>query len=161
MFRRISKYVREFLGISCSERDRINPESVLASQQEKLLEQLSHYNRSLAASARLCDVLKEQIKGIEERERSLRAALDSQIQNGGPEDAAHELALRWQSLRDESAGLGEQLQQAEATCGQITLARDTAIQTAQKKMEELRGMLSEQQLRKAITEAIDRARIPQ
>jgi hypothetical protein len=161
MFRRVGQYVCEFLGLSPSGREPNGPELVLAQLQEELRAQLAHYNQSLAASARFCEVLKEQIKGLGQREGALRAALEAHVRKGSSEREAGQLALNLDSLSEELSGLREQLKEAAATCEHINGARDDAIATARKKLEALRGTLSEQQLRQAITDAIAGARAPQ
>lgn len=147
MFRRLGKFIREFLGFAPASSEPANPEKVLEMYQEIFRKKMARYNQSLAASAGLCDLLKQQISEIESEARSLATDLDPQTPTKNPE-----FAQRKQSVLSELAGLREQLNRAEASCVEITQARDAVIQTARQQFSELKDCLSESRLQQALAE---------
>jgi len=147
--KRLKKAVRNFFGFETPEAD---PESVLEAGRQKLAGEMARYNQSLAASISLCEVLRGQIRTLESREETFRSALDQQLRSGADEETGGETALRWENIRRELAALRPQLEEAEATCKQITAAREAALDTARKQLEELKGTLDAARIHQALTE---------
>jgi len=137
MFERIFKFLARFLELGSNESPSANQESAIAKEKERLEAKLEEYNRTLAASAALCELLRGQIQEAEHRERACLAALEREALSGASEAAGGELALRLQTTQDDLADLREKLKHAQATCDEIASLRDDAIHAGQKRFDEL------------------------
>ena len=147
--KRIKKVIRSFFGFETSE---TSPETVLEAGRQKLAGEMARYNQSLAASISLCEVLKGQIRKLAAKEEAFQSALDQHLRSGTDEEAAGEAALRLENVRRELAGLRPQLEEAEATCKQISAAREAALETARKRLDDLKGTLDAAQIHQALSE---------
>lgn len=151
MFLRFGNFIRKFLGLASAASEPANPEKVLEMYQEIFRKKMAHYNQSLAASAGLCELLKQQISEIECETCSSSTASDTQTPINNPE-LPGEFVRRRQAALNELADLQEQLNRAEASCVEIAQARDAAIQAARQQFSELKDCLSESRLQQALAE---------
>lgn len=146
---RIKQAIRRFFGFEAAE---TSPETVLEAGRQKLAAEMARYNQSLAASISLCEMLKGQIRTLESRHETFRGALDQHVRSDADEETGGETALRLESISRELAALRPQLEEAEATCRQITAGREAALETARKQLDDLKGTLDTAQVHQALKE---------
>ncbi len=144
--------LQRFLSLESPAAEEPKAEAVLEQQKQALRDQLSHFNQSLAASAAFCELLKEQMRELEHRQSTFKAALDVRARSGDCDEAAGEFAAKWHSVSEELEGLRDQLATAEGARTEVIHAREDAIEAARRKLAEFRGALSEHEIRRALAE---------
>jgi len=149
---RFKKIICSFFGLETSETP---PETVIETGRQKLAGELARYNQSLAASISLREVLKGQIRTLESREAAFQSALELHLRSGSDEESGGETALRLESVRRELGELRPQLEEVETTSKNITAAREAALETARKQLEDLKGSVDAAQIHQALKE-VDR-----
>src|SRR5688500_16362251 len=156
MFRRLANLFRGFLGLFVSGVERRNPEALLEVERENLRAQIAQYNQGLAAHAGLAERLISQVKRGERDEQDLRARVTANLRAGNKE-LAGQLALQLQQVQRELAANREQAQQADETYKNLVRARDTSINAARQKIEQLRFSLSDLKVKQATAELSEMA----
>ncbi len=156
MFGRIANLFRGFLGLFVSGLEKRNPEALLEVERENLRSQIAQYNQGLAAHAGLAERLITQVKRGERDEQELRARVTANLRAGN-KDLAGQLALQLQTVSRELETNREQARQADETYKNLVRARDTAINAARQKIEQLRFSLSDLKVKKATAELTEMA----
>ena len=156
MFRRIANLFRGFLGLFVSGMEKRNPEALLEVERENLRAQIAQYNQGLAAHAGLAERLMTQVKRGERDEQELRARVTANLRAGNKE-LAGQLALQLQQVSRELETNREQAKQADETYKNLLRARDTAINAARQKIEQLKFSLSDLKVKKATAELTEMA----
>jgi phage shock protein A len=156
MFRRIANLFRGFLGLFVSGMEKRNPEALLEVERENLRKQIAEYNQGLAAHAGLAERLITQVKRGERDEQELRARVTANLRAGN-KDLAGQLALQLQQVQRELATNREQAAQADETYKNLVRARDTAINAARQKIEQLKFSLSDLKVKQATAELSEMA----
>src|SRR5215213_8254385 len=156
MFRRIANLFRGFIGLFVSGMEKRNPEALLEVEKENLRAQIAQYNQGLAAHAGLAERLITQVKRGEREEQELRARVTANLRAGNKE-LAGQLALQLQSVSRELETNREQAKQADETYRNLVRARDTSINAARQKIEQLRFSLSDLKVKKATAELTEMA----
>jgi hypothetical protein len=140
-FRRLSRRLLSFIGFDVEAAEVSDPDALVGAERDKLREQIDQFNQTLAASAQLCAVLRGQLQKLKVEESTARSGLRSMATPAKP-DPAGSLEMRLRSISLDSAEVERQLKEAEATFGEITLARDTAIAKARQKLGEMTELAS-------------------
>ena len=156
MFGRIANLFRGFLSLFVSGMEKRNPEALLEVERENLRRQIGEYNQGLAAHAGLAERLMTQVKRGEREEQELRARVTANLRAGN-KDLAGQLALQLQTVTRELETNREQAKQADETYKNLVRARDTAINAARQKIEQLRFSLSDLKVKKATAELTEMA----
>ena len=156
MFGRIANLFRGFLSLFISGMEKRNPEALLEVERENLRKQIAEYNQGLAAHAGLAERLMTQVKRGEREEQELRARVTANLRAGN-KDLAGQLALQLQTVTRELETNREQAKQADETYKNLVRARDTAINAARQKIEQLRFSLSDLKVKKATAELTEMA----
>jgi phage shock protein A len=156
MFGRIANLFRGFLSLFVSGMEKRNPEALLEVERENLRKQIAEYNQGLAAHAGLAERLMSQVKRGERDEQELRARVTANLRAGN-KDLAGQLALQLQQVSRELETNREQAKQADETYKNLIRARDTAINAARQKIEQLRFSLSDLKVKKATAELTEMA----
>jgi phage shock protein A len=151
MFNRIANLFRGFLSLFVSSIERRNPEALLELERENLREQIASFNQGLATHAGMCERLMGQVRKLESEQKELRAKTAAHLRAGN-KSAAGQYALRLQSVDGQLEENRKQLEQAEATYKNLVKARDVAVQTAQAKIESLRGAINDMRMKQAMAE---------
>jgi phage shock protein A len=156
MFSRIANLFRGFLSLFVSGMEKRNPEALLEVEKENLRNQIAQYNQGLAAHAGLAERLMTQVKRGEREEQELRARVTANLRAGN-KDLAGQLALQLQTVTRELETNREQAKQADETYKNLVRARDTSINAARQKIEQLRFSLSDLKVKKATAELTEMA----
>ncbi len=151
MFQRIKNLIRGFFGLFIGGIEKSNPEALLEVEKENLREQIGKYNKGLASHAALCERLMTQIKRQEGEEAKLRAKIQAHLKAGNKGPAA-EYALRYQEVQRDLADNRSQLDEAEKTYKDLTVARDVSIRQARAKIESLKQSISDMKIKQATAE---------
>ncbi|RYD20863.1 MAG: hypothetical protein EOP88_13470 [Verrucomicrobiaceae bacterium] len=151
MFRRLSNIFRGFLGLFVSGLEKRNPEALLELEKENLRVQIGQFNKGLVAHAALCQKLMDQVKGQEAEEQDLKAKAAANLRAGN-QRLAGEVALELQRVRKDLADNRAQLGDAEKTYQELVSSRETAIRSANAKIESLRKDLDNLKMNKALAE---------
>ena len=151
MFKRIGNLIRGFFGLFVSGLEKQNPEALLEVEKENLRKQISEYNKGLAAHAALCEKLMSQVSREEKEIRELTAKASAHLKAGNRK-LAGEYALRLQQVKSGHVSNVEQLTDAEKTYEELKRSRDTAVKSAQDKIESLKRDISATQIAKATAE---------
>ncbi len=156
MLKRISNLFRGFFGLFISNIESKNPEALLEVETENLRKQVAQYNQGLASHAGLCERLMSQIRKLETDQQDLRAKTSANLKAGNNQ-AAGQYALRLQTVDRELTENRKQVEQAEATYRDLVKARDTAVQTAKQKIENLRATIGDLKMKRAQAELTEMA----
>jgi phage shock protein A len=156
MFTRIMNLFKGFLGLFISGVERRNPEALLEVEKEHLRAQVAQFNQGLASHAGMCERLMVQTKKLEGEEQELRAKTAANLRAGNKE-VAGQYALRLQTVTRELGENREQLKQAEETYKNLVKARDTAISSAQAKIQALKNSIDDLKVKKAMGELSEMA----
>jgi len=156
IFSRIANLFRGFFSLFVSGVERRNPEALLEVEKENLRRQIAEYNQGLAAHAGLAERLMSQVKRGEQDEQELRARVTANLRAGNRELAA-QLALQLQQVSRELETNRGQAKQADETYKNLIRARDTAVNAARQKIEQLRFSLSDLKVKKATAELTEMA----
>jgi|JI10StandDraft_1071094.scaffolds.fasta_scaffold89073_2 phage shock protein A len=151
MFRRIGNLFRGFLSLFVSGLERKNPEALLEVEKENLRKQIGKYNEGLAAHAGLCEKLIAQVRRLERDHDELRAKITANLKAGNQE-LAGQMAMRFQSVKQELADNRSQLEDAEKTYKELISVRDTSIKEARKRIDEITRGLNEVKIKQATAE---------
>ncbi|MEM6278345.1 MAG: PspA/IM30 family protein [Verrucomicrobiota bacterium] len=151
MFKRLGNLVRGFFGLFISGLEKKNPEALLEVEKENLRKQISEYNQGLAAHAGLCERLISQVERETKEIRELTAKAAANLKAGNRK-LAGEYALKLQQLKEDHAGVVEQLEDAEKTYEELKRARDVAVTAAKDKIESLKRDIDETRIAKATAE---------
>ena len=151
MFKRIGNLIRGFFGLFVSGLEKQNPEALLEVEKEHLRKQISEYNKGLAAHAALCEKLMSQVAREDKEIRELTAKASAHLKAGNRK-LAGEYALRLQQVKSDHTSNVEQLTDAEKTYEELKRSRDTAVKSAQDKIESLKRDISATQIAKATAE---------
>lgn len=151
MFRRLANLIRGFFGLFVSGLEKQNPEALLEVEKENLRQQISEYNKGLAAHAAMCERLMSQVSREEKEIRELTAKTSAHLKAGNRK-LAGEYALRLQKIKEDHTGNVEQLKEAEKTYEELKRARDVAVTAARDKIESLKRDISETKIAKATAE---------
>lgn len=156
MFSRIANLFRGFLSLFVSGMEKRNPEALLEVEKENLRGQIAQYNQGLAAHAGLAERLITQVKRGERDEQELRARVTANLRAGNKE-LAGQLALQLQQVTRELETNREQAKGADETYKNLIRARDTSINAARQKIEQLKFSLSDLKVKKATAELTEMA----
>jgi phage shock protein A len=156
MFRRLMNLIRGFFGMFVSGMERRNPEALLEVEKENLRRQIGQFNQGLASHAALCERLMVQTKKLESEEQELKAKTSANLRAGNRE-VAGQYALRLQTVSRELGENRTQMQQAEETYKNLVKARDTAISSAQAKIEALKNSINDLKVKRAMSELSEMA----
>jgi len=151
MFRRLSNLIRGFFGLFISGLEKKNPEALLEVEKERLREQISKYNKGLAAHAALCERIMTQVKKLEKLSGDLRAKAAANLKVGNKRAAA-QFALRLKTIEGELDENNIQLKGAEDTYTELLNARDVSIKAARAQIEDLRRDIDDMKVQKAMAE---------
>jgi phage shock protein A len=156
MFKRMSNLVRGFFGLFISGMERQNPEALLEVEKENLRKQIANYNQGLASHAALCERLMTQVKGLEQREKELRAKTSAHLKAGNREAAA-QFALDLQSVSSQLVEVRVQLEQGEKTYKDLEKARNVSVEAARDKIDKLKYQIGDMKVQKATAEMMEMA----
>jgi len=153
---RMGNLVRGFMSLFVSGMERRNPEALLEVEKENLRTQIARYNDGLSSHAGLCERLMTQIKKLQTEEQELRARTTANLRAGN-RDIAGQYAVRLQTVTRELGENRTQLQSAEETYKNLVKARDVAITTAKKQIDDLKASLDDLKVKKAMAELTEMA----
>ena len=156
VFSRMGNLVRGFFGLFVSGLERRNPEALLEVEKENLRTQIARYNDGLSSHAGLCERLMTQIKKLEDEERDLRARTTANLRAGN-RDLAGQYAVRLQTVTRELDENRKQCAAAEETYKNLVKARDVAITTAKRQIDDLKASLDDLKVKKAMAELTEMA----
>lgn len=156
MFSRIANLFRGFFSLFVSGMEKRNPEALLEIEKENLRGQIAQYNQGLAAHAGLAERLITQVKRGERDQQELRARVTANLRAGNKE-LAGQLALQLQQVTRELESNREQAKGADETYKNLIRARDTSINAARQKIEQLKFSLSDLKVKKATAELTEMA----
>ena len=146
----ISAFFNRFLG-SVEE-----PTMILENNIRELQGQVPRLNESVARSHGAVIMLQKQLgKYIEDI-----AVLDSQVKAAlklGNEDAARDIVVKLQELKDKEVKTGKDLELSQANLSQVQETRDHTVKEIKSKVEEIRGAIEENrfsEMQKQIAETI-------
>ncbi len=156
MFKRIANLIRGFFGMAVSSVEKKNPEALLEVEKENLREQITQFNKGLAAHAGMCEKLMSQVKKLEAEEKDLTTKIKAHL-TAGNKDAAGQYALNLQSVRTQLQENREQLDSAEITYKELIKTRDQSVQQAKAKIEQLKMDLNDLKVKQATAELSEMA----
>ena len=151
MFRRLANLIKGFFSKLLGDVERQNPEALLELEKENLREQIGKYNRGLASHAALVERIMTQTRKQQKLHDELKAKITAHLRAGN-EDAAAKYALRFQEVKSELAASRAQLEAAEKTYKDLTIARDQSVKAARAKIESLRASIDDMKIKKATAE---------
>jgi len=151
MFKRIANLFRGFLSLFISDLEVRNPEALIENEKENLRQQISEYNKGLAAHAALCERLMTQVKRLEKEEEELRAKTTANLKAGN-RDSAGQYALRLKAVRAELDENRKQVEDAEKTYKELVRAKDVAIKAAKDKIESVKRDVDDMRMKKAMAD---------
>jgi len=151
MFKRLSNLIRGFFSLFVSGLEKKSPEALLEVEKENLREQISKYNKGLAAHAGLCERLMTQVKKLSREEEELKAKATANLKAGN-KTLAGQYAIRLQTVRRELDENNTQLESAETTYKELIDARDVTVKTVKAKIQELKSSISDMKVKQATAE---------
>jgi len=147
---------RGFLGLFIKGLERNNPEALLENERENLRKQIASFNDALATHAGMVEKLGAQTKRLETEERDLRAKIPTLIA-AGKRDVAGQLAVKLQTVDAQHDQVLAQLEDTDRQYKELVKARDAAISSATRKIEELSVGLNDMKIKKAAAELSEMA----
>jgi phage shock protein A len=151
MIKRLGNLIRGFFGLLVSGLEKQNPEALLDIEKENLRNQISEYNKGLAAHAGMCERLISQVQRQAKEEKELTSKAAAHLKAGNRK-LAGEYALRLRNVKDEHQANIEQLEEAGKTYKELKSARDVSVKAAKDKIESLRRDIDETRIARATAE---------
>lgn len=151
MFKRLSNLIKGFFGLFIGGLEKQNPGALLEVEKENLRKQISEFNQGLAAHAGQVERLISQVKKLDKEEDQLKAKTKALLQ-AGQREAAAEMALRFKTVDQQHDELRLQMEDAEKRYKELVRARDVAVNSARKKIENLRRGIDDMKIQKAMAE---------
>jgi len=151
MIERLINVFKGCMRLFVSRVEQDNPEALLANEKENLRHQIGRFNEGLVSHAALCERLIDQVKKLEHEDDELRVRTGAQLKAGNRRAAA-ELALRLQTVSRELGENRKQAEEAEVTYRDLVLARDAAVESARRKIEQLRRGIDEMRIQQAMAD---------
>ena len=151
MFQRLANLFRGVFGRFVSGLERSNPEALLENEKENLRQQIKNFNDGLVHHAALCERLIRQVRKLEKEEGMLSEKTRSMLRAGNRTAAAN-AALRLQTVSRELTENRLQAEEAEKTFRDLVKARDSAIEGAKRKIEELRRGIDDLRIQESMAE---------
>jgi len=151
MFKRLANLFRGVFGRFVSGLERSNPDALLENERENLRQQLKNFNDGLVHHAALCERLVRQVRKLEKEEAMLSEKTRSQLRAGNRKGAA-DAALRLQIITRELTENRLQAEDAEKTFRDLVKARDSAVEGARRKIEELRRGIDDMRIQESMAE---------
>ena len=151
MFQRLANLFRGVFGRFVSGLERSNPEALLENEKENLRQQIKNFNDGLVHHAALCERLVRQVRKLEKEEAMLSEKTRSLLRAGNRKAAA-DAALRLQTISRELAENRTQAEEAEKTFRDLVRARDSAVEGAKRKIEELRRGIDDMRIQESMAE---------
>src|SRR5262245_40924132 len=151
LFIRAWNVVHGLAGVLVSVFERRNPEALLELEKENLRKLVGRFNEGLVSHATLCERLKGQVANGEKKTAEITGRIQALVKAGETKSAGR-YALQ---LKEASARLAEdrtQLASAEETYGHLVRTRDTAVDEARAKIEQLRWQIGDLKVNRAIAE---------
>ncbi len=151
MFQRLANVFRGIFGRFVSGLERSNPDALLENEKENLRQQIKNFNDGLVHHAALCERLVRQVRKLEKEEAMLEEKTRSLLRAGNREAAA-DAALRLQTISRELTENRTQAEEAEKTFKDLVKARDSAVESAKRKIEELRRSIDDMRIQESMAE---------
>lgn len=156
MLKRLFNMFRGFFSLFIKGLEKNNPEALLENEKERLRAQISQFNTALAEHAGMIERLLALSKKLQVEDTDLRNKIKGLLTVGKRELAA-ELAVRLAGVENQLKETLAQLTASEAQYKELTKARDVAVKSATKKIEELSAGLSDLKIKRAAAELSEMA----